>query len=187
MHPASHCLAGRVLLWQSAGYPLADCPSLQGGVTEKNFIGFAVLSTPLFPLALLQNSVEKYLDRRRRERSEPGATSPRRMVMRHGGGRGAEAMFRGAEPLCGCAAQGRKRAGRGYMLPLARVEHGLTLWQRMLPLKPEQSRTPRTTPSTRFCNRAFPPEGEVSKHKGIFDERIPFRRSVRARSFAEHE
>ena len=34
-------------------------------------------------------------------------------------------MFRGAEPLCGCAAQGRKRAGRGYMLPLARVEHGL--------------------------------------------------------------
>ena len=137
--------------------------------------------------ALLQNSVEKHLDRRRRERSEPGATSPRRMVMRHGGGRGAEVMFRGAEPLGGCAAQGRKRAGRGYMLPLARVEHGLTLWQRMLPLKPEQSRTPRTTPSTRFCNRAFPPEGEVSKHKGIFDERIPFRRSVRARSFAEHE
>ena len=36
--------------------------------------------------ALLQNSVEKYLDRRRRGRSEPGATSPRRMVMRHGGG-----------------------------------------------------------------------------------------------------
>ena len=104
--------------------------------------------------ALLQNSVEKYLDRRRRERSEPGATSPRRMVMRHGGGRGAEVMFRGAEPLCGCAAQGRKRAGRGYMLPLARVEHGLTLWQRMLPLKPEQGRTPRTTPSTRFYNRA---------------------------------
>ena len=68
-------------------------------------------------------------------------------------------MFRGAEPLCGCAAQGRKRAGRGYMLPLARVEHGLTLWQQMLPLKPEQSRTPRTTPSTRFCNRAFHPEG----------------------------
>ena len=31
-------------------------------------------------------------------------------------------MFRGAEPLCGCAAQGRKRAGRGYMLPFARVE-----------------------------------------------------------------
>mgnify|MGYP000369177269 CR=1 FL=1 len=33
-------------------------------------------------------------------------------------------MFRGAEPLCGCAAQGRKRAGRGYMLPLARVDTG---------------------------------------------------------------
>ena len=27
-----------------------------------------------------------------------GATPPRRMVMRHGGGRGAEAVFRGAEP-----------------------------------------------------------------------------------------
>ena len=89
--------------------------------------------------ALLQNSVEKYLDRRRRGRSEPGATSPRRMVMRHGGGRGAEVMFRGAEPLCGCAAQGRKRAGRGYMPPLARVEHGLTLWQRVLPLKPHRA------------------------------------------------
>ena len=28
----------------------ADCPSLKGGRTEKDFIGFAVLSTPLFPL-----------------------------------------------------------------------------------------------------------------------------------------
>ncbi|MBS5049589.1 MAG: hypothetical protein KHZ29_06860, partial [Desulfovibrionaceae bacterium] len=28
----------------------ADCPSLKGGVTEKDFIGFAVLSTALFPL-----------------------------------------------------------------------------------------------------------------------------------------
>ena len=28
----------------------ADCPSLEGGVTEKDFIGFAVLSTPFFPL-----------------------------------------------------------------------------------------------------------------------------------------
>ena len=136
--------------------------------------------------ALLQNSVEKYLDRRRRERSEPGATSPRRMVMRHGGGRGAEVMFRGAEPLCGCAAQGRKRAGRGYMLPLARVEHGLTLWQRMLPLKPEQSRTPRTTPSTRFCNRAFPPEGEASNHKGISDERKTVHRTKRRLSCPAH-
>ena len=27
-----------------------DCPSLKGGITEKNLIGFAVLSTPLFPL-----------------------------------------------------------------------------------------------------------------------------------------
>ena len=28
----------------------ADCPSLKGGVTEKDFIGSAVLSTTLFPL-----------------------------------------------------------------------------------------------------------------------------------------
>ena len=63
-------------------------------------------------------------------------------------------MSRGAEPLGGEAARRLKRAGRGYMLPLARVEHGLTLWQRMLPLKPEQGRTPRTTPSTLFCNGA---------------------------------
>ena len=28
----------------------ADCPSLKGGVTKKDFIGFAVLSTHLFPL-----------------------------------------------------------------------------------------------------------------------------------------
>ena len=28
----------------------ADCPSLQGGGTEKDFIGFAVVSTPLFPM-----------------------------------------------------------------------------------------------------------------------------------------
>ena len=128
-------------------------PLPEGRGYGKGFHRLRRLVNSSFHPALLQNSVEKYLDRRRRERSEPGATSPRRMVMRHGGGRGAEAMFRGAEPLCGCAAQGRKRAGRGYMLPLARVEHGLTLWQRMLPLKPEQSRTPRTTPSTRFCNR----------------------------------
>ena len=28
----------------------ADCPSLKGGGTEKDFIGFAVLSTTRFPL-----------------------------------------------------------------------------------------------------------------------------------------
>ena len=31
-------------------YPDAEFPSLKGGGTEKDFIGFAVLSTPLFPL-----------------------------------------------------------------------------------------------------------------------------------------
>ena len=39
-------------------------------------------------------------------------------------GHGAEAMFRGAEPLGGGAARRRKRADRGFMLPFARVEHG---------------------------------------------------------------
>ena len=186
-HVSIHSRPIRRLTEAADGQGSCGLPLPEGRGSGKGFHLFRRLVDSSFHPALLQNSVEKHLDRRRRERSEPGATSPRRMVMRHGGGRGAEAMFRGAEPLCGCAAQGRKRAGRGYMLPLARVEHGLTLWQRMLPLKPEQSRTPRTTPSTRFCNRAFPPEGEVSKHKGIFDERIPFRRNVRARSFAEHE
>ena len=66
-------------------------------------------------------------------------TPPRRMVMRHLWGRGAEAMFRGAEPLCGKAAQRRKRAIRGYMLLFARVEHGLPLRQRMFPLVQEQN------------------------------------------------
>ena len=28
----------------------ADCPSLKGGDAEKDFIGFAVVSTPLFPM-----------------------------------------------------------------------------------------------------------------------------------------
>ena len=55
------------------------------------------------------------------------------MAMRHGGGRGAEEKVRGAEPSGGFAARRRKRAGRGYMLPFARVEHGRPLRQRMLP------------------------------------------------------
>ena len=55
--------------------------------------------------ALLQNSVEKYLDRRRRGRSEPGATSPRRMVMRHGGGEERKQCFAERSP---CAAQPHK-------------------------------------------------------------------------------
>ena len=104
--------------------------------------------------ALLQNSVEKYLDRRRRGRSEPGATSPRRMVMRHGGGRGAEAVFRGAEPLCGTAARRRKRAGRGYMAPFARVDTGCPCGAaHTAASQPERNRTPRATPATRFCGR----------------------------------
>ena len=35
---------------QSADGDRADCPSLKGGGTEKNFSGFAVVPTPLFPL-----------------------------------------------------------------------------------------------------------------------------------------
>ena len=37
-------------------------------------------------LALSQKRVENNVDRRRRERSEPGAATPHRMVMRYGGG-----------------------------------------------------------------------------------------------------
>ena len=54
------------------------------------------------------------------------------------GGRGAEEKVRGAEPSGGFAARRRKRAGRGYMLPLR---------QRSLPPMPEQRNTPRTEPS----------------------------------------
>ena len=120
--------------------------------------------------------VETNLDRRRRERSEPGATSPRRMVMRHGGGHGVRARrfprktqtgtstgkadrtgsagrgqrSRGAESLGGETARRLKQADRGYMapylccrhsqgsfvirrLPLASVNPGMSLRQRMLP------------------------------------------------------
>ena len=62
-------------------------------------------------------------------------------------GRGAEEKVRGAEPSGGFAARRRKRAGRGYMLPFARVEHGLPLRQRTLPPMPEQRNTSRTEPS----------------------------------------
>ena len=61
-----------------------------------------------------------------------------RRPMRHGGGRGAEEKVRGAEPSGGFAARRRKRAGRGYMLPLR---------QRTLPPMPEQRNTSRTEPS----------------------------------------
>ena len=64
-------------------------------------------------------------------------------------------MFRGAEPLGGVAARRRKRASRGYMVPFARVEHGLALRQRMLPPMPRQRHTLRATPSTRCYNRAI--------------------------------
>ena len=97
-------------------------------------------------------------------------TTRRRMVMRHGVRRGvfrakrkrervsakplkrhqevAEEKVRGVEPSCGKAARRRKRAGRGYMLPSARVEHGLSLRQRTLPPMPEERNTSRTEPST---------------------------------------
>ena len=64
------------------------------------------------------------------------------------GGRGAEEKVRGAEPSCGFAARRLKRAGRGYMLPSARVPHGLSLRQRTLPPMPEERNTSRTEPST---------------------------------------
>ena len=54
-------------------------------------------------------------------------------------------MSRGAEPSGGEAARRLRRAECGYMEPFARVEHGLSLRQRMLPL--------RARPSTLSCNR----------------------------------
>ena len=115
----------RRLLQSVGGW--GDCGLKHGNIDMMQ--NRTILRQSQFRLALLQNSVEHNLDRRRRERSEPGATTPRRMAMRHGGGRGAEEKVRGAEPSGGFAARRRKRAGRGYMLPLARVEHGLPLRQ----------------------------------------------------------
>ena len=71
------------------------------------------------------------------------------------GARSGRKGVRGAEPSCGFAARRLKRAGRGYMLPSARVPHGLSLRQRTLPPMPEERNTSRTEPSTRFYNRTF--------------------------------
>ena len=49
-HVSIHSRPIRRLTPQPTDRGRADCPSLQGGVTEKDFIGFAVLSTTLFPL-----------------------------------------------------------------------------------------------------------------------------------------
>ena len=80
-----------------------------------------------------------------------------RRPMRHGGGRGAEEKVRGAEPSGGFAARRRKRAGRGYMLPLR---------QGSLPPMPEQRNMPRTEPSTRFYNRARGKERLTRRRSG---------------------
>ena len=49
-HVSIHSRPIRRLTPQPTARGRADCPSLEGGVTEKDFIGFAVLSTPFFPL-----------------------------------------------------------------------------------------------------------------------------------------
>ena len=82
-------------------------------------------------------------------------TTRRRMVMRHGVRARRFPRKTQAGASVGKAARRRKRAGRGYMLPSARVEHGLSLRQRTLPPMPEERNTSRTEPSTRFYNRTF--------------------------------
>ena len=52
-----------------------------------------------------------------------GATTPRWLKAGIFGGRGAEERVRGAEPLGGAAAQRRKRASRGYMVPYLCCRH----------------------------------------------------------------
>ncbi len=68
-------------------------------------------------------------------------------------GRGAEEMFRGAEPSRGSAVRRGRRAGRGHMLPFARVEHG--------PPVPGQNDTLRAALSTRFHDRADAKRSDV--------------------------
>ena len=124
-------------------------------VAAKDFIGFAALSRTLFPplcsrIVLKTTLTAGGTPRQRRMERRPPAAWQCGME----GGRGAEEKVRGAEPSGGFAARRRKRAGRGYMLPFARVEHGLPLRQRSLPPMPEQRNTSRTEPSTLFYNRA---------------------------------
>ena len=73
---------------------------------------------------------------------------PPRMVMRHGVRERRFPRKTQAGAGVGKAARRRKRAGRGYMLPSARVPHGLSLRQRTLPPMPEERNTSRTEPST---------------------------------------
>ena len=49
MYVSIHSRPIRRLTPQPTDRGRADCPSLKGGGTEKDFIGFAVLSTTLFP------------------------------------------------------------------------------------------------------------------------------------------
>ena len=49
-HVSIHSRPVRRLTPQPTDRGRADCSSLKGGVTEKDFIGSAVLSTTLFPL-----------------------------------------------------------------------------------------------------------------------------------------
>ena len=70
-------------------------------------------------------------------------------------------MSRGAEPSRGFAAQRRKRAGRGYMLPLPGGEHGLPLRQRMLP---PRCRNRTADPARR--RHSWPCEWKVQRYYG---------------------
>ena len=113
-------------------------------------------------------------------RGAPGATTPRRLVGRMEGARSASTAFFTQNASESEYRQGRssvmekswkqcfaernwgKRsftrwsdAGRGYLVPFARVEHGLALRQHALPLELGQRFTCSAEVSTRFYNRAF--------------------------------
>ncbi len=78
-----------------------------------------ILRQSQFRLALLQNSVEHNPDRRRHAASAAyGATTPRRMAMRHGGGARSGRKDSRSGAGQSAASRRRKRAGRGHMLPL---------------------------------------------------------------------
>ena len=91
------------------------------------------------------------------------ATPPRRMVMLHGAG-GSMASRR------------RKRAGRGYMLPLARAGQGLAFAARNMPPVPEQNHTLRATLPTWFYGCMASEHLAHEKLHGVAQGEAPLRR-----------
>ena len=127
-----------------------------------------ILRQSQFRLALLQNSVEHNLDRRRHAASAAyGATTPRRMAMRHGGGRGAEEKVRGTEP-------GEAQLHEGASGPAVDT-CCLCGNERCRPCRSKGTRHAQSHQHNSATERFL--KGELSNHKGIFDElhiRHPF-------------